>query len=105
MGDARNISRQAFIYTLHRLEEKYSDQIVIINNMIEDAVSNIKFSVCVTNDNIPDIDAIRFNMKQYYRHKGYGVEYLAGGGIKILWDIESLPHLYNEEERKSHIVR
>ena len=97
MGDARNISRQAFIHTLHRLEEKYSDKIVIINSMIEDAVSDIKFSVCVTNDNIPNIEKIRFEMKQYYRHKGYGVEYLAGGGIKILWDIDNLPHLYENE--------
>lgn len=100
--DARNISRDTFIRTLNKFEEKCASSIIIINNRIDEATNNIKFQVKITKDDIPDISKIGDAIEQYYEYRGYSVIVNTGDEkngidpyIKIYWDLESIEQPYD----------
>jgi len=101
--DARNISRQTFIKTLNKFERENSSSITIINNLINDAANNLKFSIKITNDNIPNIKDIGYALEQYYLYRGYSVFFNNGDDkygvypyINIEWAFKDVAQPYEE---------
>ena len=96
--DTRNISRQTFINTINKFEEKYPDIISIINEKIREASENLQFVVRVDSDDI-DIIGLGKLIQQYYTYRGYDVFVNEGyktSYIKIDWSFESLEQPYDD---------
>ena len=100
--DTRNISRQTFINTINKFEEKYPDIISNINDKIKQASENVQFMVRI-DDNDVDVVGIGKMIQQYYTYRGYDVFVNEGDKtygvrpyIKIDWSFESLEQPYDD---------